>query len=132
MVLKKRSKTAPLNTTRVRHRCVLELIFVPTLRNHGRSGGVLLIEGNMAILWLAALILGSVFAIAGAEGIKWKLLNSVIIIGCMGLGFGIGTAVGLGSQNMGRVRHAGTPFAMILGIVGAMGCVAQNKSRAKE
>jgi hypothetical protein len=85
----------------------------------------------MAILWLAALILGSAFAIAGAQGVKWKLLNAVIIIGCMGLGFGIGYAAGLGSKNMGRVRNAGIPFSMILGIVGAMGCVAQNKSRAK-
>jgi len=92
---------------------------------------VLLIEGNMATLWLAALILGSVFAIAGAQGVKWKLLNAAIILGCMGLGLGIGYAAGLGSKNMGMVRDAAIPFAMIFGIVGAMVCVAQNNSRTK-
>ena len=92
---------------------------------------VIVIEGNMAILWLAALILGSAFAIVGAEGLKWKLLNGLIIIGCMGLGLGIGHAAGLGSQNLGRVPHAGMPFSMIFGVVGAMVCVAQNNSRAK-
>jgi hypothetical protein len=85
----------------------------------------------MAVLWLVALLLGSVFAIAGAENARWKLLNFVVIAGCMGIGFGIGYATGLGSQNLGAVPNEGLPFAMILGIVGAMGCVAQNRSRAK-
>ncbi|MGA2811913.1 MAG: hypothetical protein ABSG16_10975 [Candidatus Acidiferrum sp.] len=85
----------------------------------------------MAILWLVALLLGSVYAIAGAEDAKWKLLNFVIILGCMGIGFAIGQAAGLGSKNLGAVPNAGLPFAMILGIVGAMGCVAQNRSRAQ-
>jgi len=86
----------------------------------------------MAILWLAALILGSAFAIVGADGVKWKLINGLIIIGCMGFGFGIGRAVGLGSGNLGRVPHEGMPFAMIFGIVGAMACVAGNNSRARD
>jgi hypothetical protein len=83
------------------------------------------------MVWLAALILGSVFAVTGAQEANLKLLNVVIILGCIGLGLGIGYAAGLGSENMGRVRDAAVPFAMIFGIVGAMGCVAHNVSRAK-
>jgi hypothetical protein len=82
-------------------------------------------------IWLAALILGSAFAIGGAEGAKWKLLNVIIIVACMGVGLGIGHAAGLGSENLGRVPNAETPFAMIFGIVGAMVCISQNNSRAK-
>jgi hypothetical protein len=100
-------------------------------RNHERFTCVLLIEGNMAILWLAALILGSAFAIVGAEGVKWRLLNGLIIIGCMGLGLGIGYAAGQGSKNLGRAPNEGLPFSMIFGVVGAMVCIAQNNSRAK-
>jgi hypothetical protein len=84
----------------------------------------------MAILWLAALILGSGFAIAGGQGVKRKLLNVVIIVGCMGLGFGIGYAAGLGSKNMGMVPNAGVPFSMMFGIVGAFGCVGRNRWHA--
>lgn len=84
----------------------------------------------MVAIWLAALILGSVYAIAGAQGIQWKLTNLIIILGCIGLGIAIGYAAGLGSVNMGRVPNGAGPFAMILGTVGAMACVALNRSRA--
>lgn len=80
----------------------------------------------MEVIWLAALILGSGFAIASGQGAKWKDLNAVIILTCMGLGFGLGYAVGLGSENMGFVRNQGVPLAMFFGIVGAMVCVARN------
>lgn len=86
----------------------------------------------MPIIWLTTLILGAAFAVAGASGASRKLLNLLVIVGCMGLGFGIGYAAGLGSGNMGKVDGAGTPFALILGIVGAMGCVAENTRRARE
>jgi hypothetical protein len=85
----------------------------------------------MAILWSAALILGAGFAIAGGQGVKWKLLNVAVILGCMALGFGIGYAAGLGSNNMGRVPHAAVPFSMMFGVVGAFGCVARNQWRAE-
>ena len=84
----------------------------------------------MPTIWLAALILGSGFAIAGADGAKWKLLNVIIIVGCMGVGLGLGHAAGLGEGNLGRIPNAATPFAMIFGIVGAMICISQNNSRA--
>jgi len=54
----------------------------------------------MEVIWLAALILGSGFAIVSGQGAKWKILNAVIILACMGLGAGLGYAVGLGSENM--------------------------------
>ena len=46
----------------------------------------------MNAIWLAALVLGSVFAIAGARELRWKLINAVVILGCMGVGFGLGYA----------------------------------------
>jgi hypothetical protein len=83
----------------------------------------------MFVLWLVPLILASAFAVAGAEGAQWKLINFAIILVCMGVGLGIGYAAGEGSGNLGRIPDAALPFSMILGIVGAMGCVAQNRSR---
>jgi len=85
----------------------------------------------MAVIWLAALILGSVFAIATGEGAKWKLLNAVIILACMGVGFGLGYAMGLGSGNLGFVPGQGVPFAMMFGIVAAMTCVVRNTWSSK-
>jgi hypothetical protein len=86
----------------------------------------------MAIVWLAALILGSGFAIATGQGAKWKVLNAVIIVGCMGAGLGLGYSVGLGRGNFGFVRGEGVQFAMMFGIVGAMACVARNTWSSNE
>jgi len=35
----------------------------------------------MTMLWLVTLLLGSGFAVASGDGVKWKLLNVVIILG---------------------------------------------------
>jgi len=40
----------------------------------------------MEVIWLAALILGSGFAIASGQGAKWKVLNAVINPGVQGSG----------------------------------------------
>jgi hypothetical protein len=85
----------------------------------------------MPVLWVVTLVLSSGFAIAAGQGAKWKLLNVVIILSCMGLGFGIGYAVGLGSKNMGFVPQAGLPISMMFGIVGALVCVGRNMGREK-
>jgi hypothetical protein len=34
----------------------------------------------MEVIWLAALVLGSGFAIASGQGGKWKVLNAFIIL----------------------------------------------------
>jgi len=85
----------------------------------------------MAALWLVALLLGTGFAIATGPGAKWKILNMAIILGCMGIGLGLGYAIGLGSKNFGSVPNAAIPFSMMFGVLGAMVCVARNTWSAK-
>ena len=86
----------------------------------------------MTAIWLAALILGAGIAIASGPGAKWKVLNAAIILGCMCVGYGLGYSVGLGRGTFGFVRGQGMQFAMILGIVAAMTCVARNTWSSKE
>jgi hypothetical protein len=81
------------------------------------------------VIWLAALLLGSAFAIAGGPGVKRKLLNVAVILACMGVGLGLGYAAGLGSKNLGRIPNAAVPFSMMFGVAGALGCVWLNKGR---
>jgi hypothetical protein len=85
----------------------------------------------MTMLWLVTLILGSILAVVSGEGVKWKLVNLVIILGCMSLGYGLGYAVGLGSGNLGSVPNQALPLSMMFGIVGALGCLWQSNSRPK-
>jgi len=85
----------------------------------------------MAALWLVALRLGAGFAIATGRGAKWKVLNVLIILGCMGVGLGLGYATGLGSKNFGVIPHAAIPFSIMFGVLGAMVCVARNTWSAK-
>ena len=60
----------------------------------------------MAAIWLAALLLGSGLAVSTGRGVQGKVINVVIILGCMGAGAGVGFAMGLGRGNLGRVPHA--------------------------
>ncbi|HEY2544549.1 MAG TPA: hypothetical protein VGI46_00640 [Candidatus Acidoferrum sp.] len=85
----------------------------------------------MTLLWLTTLILAAGFALAGAEGLQCKLLNVLITLGSMAVGFGLGYALGLGSGNFGRVPNAALPVSMMFGIVAALGCVWLNSCRAK-
>jgi hypothetical protein len=85
----------------------------------------------MIMLWLVTLILASGFALATGEEVKGKLLNMVIILGCMGLGYGFGYSLGLGRGNFGSVPNQALPLSMMFGIVGALGCLWQNTSRPK-
>ena len=83
------------------------------------------------MIWLVTLILASGFALATGEEVKGKLLNMVIILGCMGVGYGLGYALGVGSGNLGRIPNQALPLSMMFGIVGALGCLWQNTSRPK-
>jgi hypothetical protein len=85
----------------------------------------------MDAIWLAALFLGSGFAIFGGHTAKWKLLNFAIIVVCMVAGLGIGHAAGLGSKNLGQVHDADAPFSMMFGIVAALGCIQLNNRSVK-
>jgi len=85
----------------------------------------------MTMIWLVTRILASGFALATGEEVKGKLLNMVIILGCMGVGYGLGYALGLGSGNLGRIPNQALPLSMMFGIVGALGCLWQNTSRPK-
>jgi hypothetical protein len=85
----------------------------------------------MTMIWLVTLILASGFAVATGEEVKGKLLNMVIILGCMSLGYGLGYSLGLGSGNLGSVPNQALPVSMMFGIVGALGCLWQNTSRPK-
>jgi hypothetical protein len=80
----------------------------------------------MAAIWLAALLLSSGFALATGSEVKGKIINVIVILGCMGLGAGVGYAMGLGRGNMWVVPNAALPFAMMFGVLGAIVCVAKD------
>ena len=61
----------------------------------------------MTMLWLVTLLLGSSLAVANGEGVKWRLLNVVIILGCMGLGYGLGYSLGLWAWLFGKRSQPG-------------------------
>ena len=82
----------------------------------------------MTTLWLLTLLLSAGFAIAGGDGVKWRSLNVLVIAACMGLGYGLGYSLGLGSKNLGAVPNEALPLSMMFGIVAALGCVWNNSS----
>jgi hypothetical protein len=86
----------------------------------------------MAAIWVVALLLTSGFAISTGRGVKGRLINLVIILGCMGVGAGMGFAMGLGRGNMWMVPNVTLPFAMIFGVLGAMVCVAKDILETKK
>jgi len=73
--------------------------------------------------------LGSGFAVSTGRGVKGKVINVVIILGCMALGAGVGFAMGQGRGNLGMVPNATMPLATIFGVLGAMVCVAKDTSQ---
>jgi hypothetical protein len=85
----------------------------------------------MDLIWLVPLILGSLFAISGGHGSAGKFLNFIIILACMGIGFGIGYAAGLSQGNFGRIPGAALPLSMMFGIVAALGCIRINNWRLR-
>ena len=81
-----------------------------------------------AILILALIVLSGA-AVAGARATKWKATNLGIIVGMMGVGFGIGFLIGKISDDMAAGGHAATSLMLLLGCVAAVGCIVRNKIR---
>jgi hypothetical protein len=87
-------------------------------------------NGNpMGCVFLALLIVLGSMAVIGGKGAKWKLLNLLIIIGFMAAGITIGYALGVWGGNAAVGAHAGAP--LMLGCVGAFGCLRRNRWREK-
>jgi hypothetical protein len=83
------------------------------------------------LAFIACLVL-SIIALVGAKGIKWKLLNLVIILGFMAASLVIGFGFGV----WGNSQTVGANVAVVLmpwlGLVGALGCIRRNKRREKQ
>jgi lysylphosphatidylglycerol synthetase-like protein (DUF2156 family) len=85
----------------------------------------------MGAFWLLLLLVLSVYAIASAKGVRWKLFNLLIIIAFMAAGLGVGFALGAWGGNMAIGGHAAASLTILLGVVGALGCALRNKRRSK-
>jgi hypothetical protein len=82
----------------------------------------------MGALWLLVLIALAAFAVVGGKGAKWNL-NLLIIAGFMAAGVAVGFGLGAwgGSAEIGG--HLAATLMMLLGAVGAVGCIRRNKRR---
>lgn len=89
-------------------------------------------SNSMGALWLLVFLVLLVFAVAGAKGVKWKLLNLLIIMAFMVLGIAIGFGLGAWGGNMAIGGHVAAPLMTLLGAVGAFGCIRRNKRRDKQ
>jgi hypothetical protein len=79
------------------------------------------------LVFLGCLVLSG-FAIAGAEGIKWKFLN-LIILAFMAMGLGVGFGLGAWGNNQTIGAEIAMGLMPWLGVVGAFGCLRRNKMR---
>jgi hypothetical protein len=81
-------------------------------------------------LFLLLLIVLTVWAIFGAKGAKWKLLNLLIIVAFVGVGLGLGYLAGLWSSNMAIGAHFSVLLATLLGSAAAYVCLRRNGKRS--
>ena len=86
----------------------------------------------MGGLWLLVLVVLAVFAVAGAKGAKWKVLNSAIIMAFMVAGLAVGAGLGAWGGNMEIGGHAAASLMILLGAVGALGCIRRDKRRKNQ
>jgi peptidoglycan/LPS O-acetylase OafA/YrhL len=84
----------------------------------------------MGAVWLLLLIVLSVFAVVGGRG-RWKLLNLLIIVAFIAGGLVVGLGLGAWGNNMEIGAHVAVPLMILLGAVGAFGCIRRNKRREK-
>jgi hypothetical protein len=76
------------------------------------------------MLIIAAMVVVTGLAVAGAKRLRWRLVNLGIIVGSTCIGFGLGYAVVGGQTAM--------PLGFSVGAAGAMGCSIWNQWRTKE
>jgi hypothetical protein len=86
----------------------------------------------MGPIWLAALLTLSVYSVIGTKGLKWKLLNPLIILASIAAGLGVGALAGAWGKNMAFGGELAVPLMLTLGTVAAIGCVRRNHMRAKK
>ena len=79
-----------------------------------------------AFLFLVFLVL-SVAAIMGGHGAQRKLINLLIIVAFMLVGIAVGIALGAWGGNMAIGGHVAASAMILLGAVGALGCIRRNK-----
>jgi hypothetical protein len=85
----------------------------------------------MSLFWPLVLTVLSMLAVCGAKGVKWKLLNLVIIVACMFAGFAIGWGIGLWGTNIEIGAEVAMPLVNFFGIAAALDCWRRNKWREK-
>ncbi len=85
----------------------------------------------MSVVFYVGLIVLSCVAVAGGKGVKWKLLNLLIILGCMTGGVAIGAGLGAWGGSGEMAGHLAFVLMPLLGCVGAFGCMRRNKRREK-
>ena len=86
-------------------------------------------KNPMGALFLAILVVLGGAAIAGANGGKWKVINAVVIFCCMATGVLAGFLIGALGGNSEIGGHAAAPLMILLGCIGAIGCLVRNKRR---
>ena len=84
----------------------------------------------LGALLLFALVALVVYAIVGAKGAQRKLLSLLHILMFMTVGFGTGYGLGLFGQNHEVGLQTGASLTYLLGLVGALGRIRENR-RAK-
>jgi hypothetical protein len=85
----------------------------------------------MSAIWYLLLIVLSCMAVVGGKGVKWKLLNLLIILGFMVGGVAVGFAFGAWGSSGKIAGDLAFALMPLLGCVGAFGCMRRNKAREK-
>jgi hypothetical protein len=85
----------------------------------------------MSAVWYLLLIVLSCMAVVGGKGVKWKLLNLLIILGFMAGGIAVAFALGAWGGSGEIAGHLAFVLMPLMGCVGAFGCLRRNKRREK-
>jgi general secretion pathway protein G len=80
------------------------------------------------MILLVIFVLLTLLAVVRADG-KWKLWNSLIILGGLALGFGVAYIAGMWSKNMALGGEIAVPTSLAFGCLAAVLVSAQKESR---